>query len=245
MAEEIEQILLIINQCMMYRIKPMTSPNMKYKAADWKPEDFLWQGKCVVVSKGDLCVVKFVDPNTDQTFAQCPVGPGAVEPVIDSSRYFVVRIVDEQQGRKAFLGMGFIERNEAFEFTVALQDFEKRKRERIERANKPEEVIDMSAYELKSGQKITLNIKSTAPTAKKQTNTKNFLAPPPSSGKRNPISQPPSIQPMPNRMNQQQPQQQQMNNQQPLFQMNNNNQMNNQQQQQQKPKDDIDKLLFF
>jgi hypothetical protein len=115
---------------MMYRIKPMTSPNMRYKAAEWTPEDFLWQGKCVVVSRGDQCIVKFVDSNTDAVFAQCPVGPGAVEPVIDSSRYFVVRIVDEQHGRKAFLGMGFQERSEAFDFTVSMQDFERRKMER-------------------------------------------------------------------------------------------------------------------
>ncbi|EKE38625.1 hypothetical protein ENUP19_0055G0034 [Entamoeba nuttalli] len=207
MTEQIEQILLVINQCMMYRIKPMTSPNMKYKAGEWTPEDFLWQGKCVVVARGDQCVVKFVDSNTDATFAQCPVGPGAVEPVIDSSRYFVVRIVDEAQGRKAFLGMGFQERSEAFDFTVALQDFERRLTERKERANKKEEPIDMSAFELKPGQTITLNIKSTAPTGKKP--SKGTLLPPPSSGKRAQFSAPPSVQkpaqPVANVQTQQQP----------------------------------------
>ena len=225
MSEEIEQILLIINTCMMYRIKPMTSPNMRYKAAEWTPEDFLWQGKCVVVSRGEQCIVKFVDSNTDAVFAQCPVGPGAVEPVIDSSRYFVVRIVDEQHGRKAFLGMGFQERSEAFDFTVSMQDFERRKMERKERESRPEEKIDMSAYELKDGQKITLNIKSTAPTAKKPTNQKTFLPPPPSSGKRTQFQAPPSI-----------------NNNRPV---NQNNQMNfgNQQPQQQQNKSN--NIFFF
>ncbi|ELP85816.1 hypothetical protein EIN_281870 [Entamoeba invadens IP1] len=215
---EVEQILLVINQCMMYRIKPMTSPTMKYKAAEWTPEDFLWQGKCVVVGRGEQCIVKFVDPNTDATFAQCPVGPGAVEPVIDSSRYFVVRIVDEAQGRKAFLGMGFAERGEAFDFSVALQDFERRLTESKKRAETKDEPVDTSAFELKPGQTITLNIKSTAPTGKK---APGGLMPPPPASKRQ-FAAPPSNSA--NKQVQQQPKQQA---------------------QPQQKKNDIDSLLFF
>lgn len=47
-----------------------------------------------------------------ELFAKCPVDkyPGvAVEAVTDSSRYFVIRLLDDD-GRNAFIGMGFADR---------------------------------------------------------------------------------------------------------------------------------------
>ena len=47
-----------------------------------------------------------------------------VEPVADSSRYSVVRIVDERTGREALIGLGFRERSDAMGFKMALQEYE-------------------------------------------------------------------------------------------------------------------------
>ena len=52
-------------------------------------------GRLRVCAKGPTLLVNLIDTNTGALFATCPVEnyPGlAVEPVTDSSRYFVVRI---------------------------------------------------------------------------------------------------------------------------------------------------------
>lgn len=44
----------------------------------------------------------------------------SVESVTDSSRYFVLKISDGS-GRTAFIGIGFADRGDAFDFNVTLQ----------------------------------------------------------------------------------------------------------------------------
>lgn len=46
-----------------------------------------------------------------------------IEPVLDSSRYFVMRI--EKDRKKAYIGVGFQERSEALDFKIALQEYKK------------------------------------------------------------------------------------------------------------------------
>ncbi|KAI4341771.1 hypothetical protein MLD38_026455 [Melastoma candidum] len=80
------------------------------------------------VSVYNRCQVRLEDPGSGELFATCIIYPGSreasVETVLDSSRYFVLRIEDGR-GKHAFIGLGFNERNEAFDFNVALSDHEK------------------------------------------------------------------------------------------------------------------------
>lgn len=62
--------------------------------------------------------------NSGDLFAVCPVQCGqrsvCIEPVTDSSRYYVLRVEDSATCRHAFLGMGFDNRMDAFDFNEAL-----------------------------------------------------------------------------------------------------------------------------
>ena len=54
-----------------------------------------------LVAKGKECTLKLEDKITGELFAKCPIEayPGiAVEAVTDSSRYFVLRIQDDNGG---------------------------------------------------------------------------------------------------------------------------------------------------
>lgn len=66
-----------------------------------------------------LCLVAsdLKDANTGELFATSPYDPPGtnVEPVLDSSRYFAVRVVNEQGG-KATIGMGYVNASLLFSF---------------------------------------------------------------------------------------------------------------------------------
>jgi hypothetical protein len=108
-----------------------------------------------------------------------PNAPDSVEPVLDSSRYFVLRIEDGS-GKHAFIGMGFGDRSHAFDFNAALQDFRKhangekeREQAAVTESSNTGPKLDLA---LKAGQTIKVNIGG------KQSNARQGggeLAPPP------------------------------------------------------------------
>ncbi|KAG8863151.1 hypothetical protein FRB96_009333 [Tulasnella sp. 330] len=121
MDDEIESVLFVCREVMVYKVPPRSS-NAGYRAEGWGDlSNPLWKGRMRILETSK-CAIRLEDPST--VFAQSPydVTGTAVEPVLDSSRYFVLRV--EDSGKKAYIGIGFPERTE----DVALQDYTKRQK---------------------------------------------------------------------------------------------------------------------
>ncbi|KWU45653.1 adaptin ear-binding coat-associated protein 1 NECAP-1 [Rhodotorula sp. JG-1b] len=129
--DDYESVLFVSRDVYVYQIPPRTS-NAGYRAAEWgEMSEPMWRGRLRVIEKGSeiptSCFINLEDANTGELFAQSPYKPtkanpnGGCEAVLDSSRYFVLTVVDATSGQKAYVGMGFPERTESFDFNVALQ----------------------------------------------------------------------------------------------------------------------------
>ncbi|GBF92587.1 hypothetical protein Rsub_05201 [Raphidocelis subcapitata] len=101
-------------------------------SGQWRIADRMMTGRLRAVACGERVELRLEEGDTGELFAMCPYTFGsrevAVEPVADSSRYFVIRVEDPVTGRHAFLGLGFDERGDAFDFSAALADHERRAR---------------------------------------------------------------------------------------------------------------------
>ncbi|XP_062385368.1 adaptin ear-binding coat-associated protein 1 isoform X1 [Sardina pilchardus] len=160
---EYESILIVKPDVNVYRIPPRAS-NRGHRAADWKLDAPDWSGRLRITAKGKVAFIKLEDKVSGELFAQAPINeyPGiALETVSDSSRYFVLRIQDDNArtddvspsvpGRSAFIGVGFGDRGDAFDFNVALQDHFK--------WVKTEDEISKNAHTADTGPKLDLGFK--------------------------------------------------------------------------------------
>ncbi|XP_013910153.1 PREDICTED: adaptin ear-binding coat-associated protein 2 [Thamnophis sirtalis] len=125
-SEDYESVLCVKPEVHVYRVPPRAS-NRGYRAAEWQLDQPTWSGRMRITARGSVAFIKLEDKNSGELFAQASVDqfPGiAVESVTDSSRYFVIRVEDGNgtTGRRAFIGIGFVDRGDAFDFNVALQD---------------------------------------------------------------------------------------------------------------------------
>lgn len=121
--DELERCVLVKPEVFMYRIPPRQSAR-GYRAADWNLATPDWTGRLRCMVRGSLMTLRLEDKGSNELFAACPVEqfPGmSVEPVTDSSRYFVICIKDDTN-RKAYIGIGFADRSDSFDLNVALQD---------------------------------------------------------------------------------------------------------------------------
>lgn len=192
-ADAIQRILFIAPKVHVYNIPPLTS-NAGYVAASWTENNNARQiftarlriletaiplppsstntSSSADASSNEKVTTTLLleDPATAALFAACPyTSPVTVSQATDSSRFFALVVVGDG-GRKAVLGIGFEERSEAFDFSIALQDARRvLGMENPGSAAKPgarggkntvkkEESAEKRDFSLKDGETITVNI---------------------------------------------------------------------------------------
>jgi len=124
----------------VYKIPPLKTSG-GHRADDWNLATPLKTCSLLVEKHGDKLhlIFRFLqnesDPNSWTLFACSKIDLKReengqklsleyfVENVVDSSRYFVLRIVDDKSGREARIGFGFRDRDEATDFRECLQYF--------------------------------------------------------------------------------------------------------------------------
>lgn len=172
-SDEIESILYIAREVSVFKIPPL-KVNEGHRAAEWGDLGApLWKGRMRIIEKGEAAALMLEDGQTGELFARAEYDPArpSVEAVLDSSRYFVIRV--EDAGKKAYIGLGFAERTDSFDFNVALQDYTKRWKARKEPPTEDEPSPHVPTgpkkdYSLKEGQTFSISI----PGRSKTTSTK-------------------------------------------------------------------------
>jgi hypothetical protein len=164
--EAAELVLFQVSECYVYLIPPRKSA-ASYRADEWDINKWAWEGILKVISKGEECIIRLEDTKTGELYARAFLRDGEphpVEPVIDSSRYFVLRVEENIGGRlrHAFIGIGFRERPEAYDFQAALHDHMKylNKKKTAEEMEQNYQKSSSADYSLKDGETLVLQIKN-------------------------------------------------------------------------------------
>lgn len=194
-VSDTERTLLIKNESFVYRIPPQTKA-VGWKATEWNLDKPDWKGKMRLIGKGKVAEIKLEELGSNKLFASCPIetypGP-AVQQVVDSSRYFVIKVVEEG-GKSAHLGLGFADRSDSFDLNTTLHDHFKglKVEEQIEReSEEPQEKLDLA---LKEGEtiKVSINIPRKSRTKSPATRTGAGLSLPATPGPAGALPAPPS-----------------------------------------------------
>jgi hypothetical protein len=100
---------------------PPLNKSKGHAAAEWGT-DIKWTGSMRITSVGEKCHIYL--ESDGKLFGKSDITkPGAVEPCIDSSRYYVVVLTDDRSGRSVPIGVMFPkeQKSAAFDFKVAVQ----------------------------------------------------------------------------------------------------------------------------
>ena len=122
-----------------------------------------------MVSKNGNLIINFL--NSDGTnFAVCPVPhkwEEAIQKCVDSSRGFAIRL-QHPNGKFAWVGLAFRDRNDAFDFNVCFSDYEQKRELEINPNKFAKEFEGTPDFSIKEGQKIVLNFGEGKPENKNQ-----------------------------------------------------------------------------
>jgi hypothetical protein len=171
--DSIQRVLYIASMVHVYNIPPLTTTK-GYTAATWTadPKRHIFSARLRILEtatlKGTSETVKtdvlLEDPKDGALFAAAPyTDPSVVEQVLDSSRFFAIRVMGDG-GRKAVLGIGFEQRPEAFDFGVSLQEvgkvlgFDSQTGNQTAGKAKAENPVKKMDYSLKDGETIHVTI---------------------------------------------------------------------------------------
>lgn len=165
--------------CMVPHVNVFRIPALKqadgYRCTGWEGNQ-CWAGRIRVLVKGNQPRIVLDDPNTGNIFAEAPLNhENAIEPVLDSSRYFVIRVVNG--ARHAFIGVGFQERNDAFDFKLQCSEAVKAANEYERQQREPQRgpvTIESSGHDYSLHGKITIDMPGGVRERKKRTTNGAF-----------------------------------------------------------------------
>jgi hypothetical protein len=199
-----------VQESFVYKIPPLKNES-GHRANDWDVNKWLWSGRLRIAARGNELTIYLEDAETGALFAACPVrepgsGASSVDAVTDSSRYFVLRIEDGK-GHHQYIGMGFRERPDSYDFNATLLDHWKgvrREREATEMCQQLEanpQTGPQLDLKLKEGQMLSINLgqktrervaANRRPSGGDLSSALRALAPPPPS-----LPSPPPVRPPP------------------------------------------------
>lgn len=127
--------VLAVRVCYLYIVPRQGLASSGHYASTWGLVDPLYTGKLLLqVNELDELLISVLDQCSGHLYASSAkihlndIASGTVsigaycEPVLDSSRYFVVRIEDPGSGKKGIIGLGFHTRGDSFDFNATVQD---------------------------------------------------------------------------------------------------------------------------
>lgn len=202
-SDALQRVLFSCPRVHVYTIPPLTSMQ-GHKAAGWTepPSRQIFTGRLRLLEtsslSGGASQFKFdlvlENNDTSELFVAAPFADAnVIESATDSSRFFAVTVRDAGTGRKAFLGIGYEDRSDAFDFSVAVQQayqtlgFLKNQGNSSQGGSAAQEE-EKKDYSLKAGETITVNIaglkgRRQQRQAEGSDDLKAFSLPPPPSSK--------------------------------------------------------------